>query len=866
MAKEFKRLSTSVRPSNYNVTFHPNLETFKFTGSETVDIEVRRDTKRIQVNSLDIVIDEAEFHSETISYKCAESDIVYDKETEIVIFNFPNTLPKGNATLKLKFTGELNDKMKGFYRSKYTTQGGEEKYMGVTQFEATDARRAFPCWDEPAIKATFDITMIAPKDLVVLSNMDVKEEKPFAEDETHKVVSFNKSPIMSTYLVAFVVGEFEYVEGRTTDDIAVKVYTPCGKTEQGKFALDISLKTLPFYADYFGIKYPLPKMDLIAIPDFAAGAMENWGLVTYRETCLLVDEKETSITAKQWVALVVGHEIAHQWFGNLTTMEWWTDLWLNEGFASWIEYLCVDFCCPDFHIWKQFVSTDYTKALELDALKNSHPIEVEVKNPAEIDEIFDAISYSKGASVIRMLHNWIGEKDFKSGLHSYLTTFSYKNGKTKDLWHHLQMKSGKPVSTVMNTWTSQMGYPVISVCDEHTKDGSRILTLDAKKFNSDGSQEGSDAKWDVPIWVATKSSKGESCYDTLVNGNDFPMNLHIQGCQQDDWIKLNPGQVGFYRINYSPEMLQRLIPSIQSLGSVDRLGLESDLFALAYSGYTTTNNFLDILNGYRSENDFVVWSNIDQNLSCLGILLQNTDHYENYKKFVLSFFKPLADKLGWEPQEGESPLTGMLRGKAIRRLGLCGDADVVAKCQQMFQAHVDGSESIPADLRDAVYCTVSRNGDEETFNNMVKLYNDTTHMEEQGRLVRVLGFNQDEAIIQKALDFCMSDKVRSGDTVFALAGCTGSLLGRRMTWRTVKDNWEELYGRYQGGFLLSRLIKISTENFVTQEEEDDVTNFFSGKEVPAAERVIRQSIESIQCNKRWLARDKDVIIDWLSKN
>jgi len=738
--------------------------------------------------------------------------------------------------------------------------------MGVTQFEATDARRAFPCWDEPAIKASFDVTLIAPKDLVVLSNMDVEEEMAFEEDDTQKVVSFNRSPIMSTYLVAFVVGEFDYVEGRTTDDIDVRVYTPCGKTDQGKFALDISLKTLPFYSDYFGIKYPLPKMDLIAIPDFAAGAMENWGLVTYRETCLLVDEKETSSNAKQWVALVVGHELAHQWFGNLTTMEWWTDLWLNEGFASWIEYLCVDFCCKDYHIWKQFVCSDFTRALELDGLRNSHPIEVEVKNPSEIDEIFDAISYSKGASVIRMLYGWLGEEDFKAGLNSYLTTYQYKNGKTKDLWYHLEMKSKKPVTKVMNTWTDKMGYPVISVSDEQTKDGVRILKVDSKKFNADGLEDPSNSKWHVPVWVATKSSKGESCHMSLVDGQDFPMQIHLQACNPDDWIKINPGQIGFYRVNYSPEMLQRLIPAIQTLESVDRLGLESDLFALSSAGYTTTNNFLDLMKGYKDETDYTVWSNIDQNLSGLGVILQNTDQYEDFKKFLLKLYKPLGDKLGWEAAEGESPLTGMLRGMVLRRLGLCGDPDVVEKCREMFQAHITGGDQIPADLRNAVYCTVSRSGNENTFDELVRLYGESTHMEEKNRIVRVLGYSSDENIVKKALDFCLSDKVRSQDTVMAMAGCTGSLMGRRLTWQFTKDNWEELHKRYQGGFLLSRLIKISTDNFATEAEEKDVEEFFKGKEVPAAERVILQSIESIQVNTRWLLRDQDIIVKWLAAN
>lgn len=341
----------------------------------------------------------------------------------------------------IEYDGEINDKMKGLYRSKYLGPEGDERYAAVTQFEATDARRCFPCWDEPAIKATFDITVTVPQDRIALSNMPVESEN---DEGNSRIVQFRTTPIMSTYLVAIVVGEFDYVENTSKDGVLVRVYTPVGKKDQGLFALEVATEVLPYYKDYFNIAYPLPKIDLIAIADFSAGAMENWGLVTYRETCLLVDPKNTSANTKQWVALVVGHELAHQWFGNLVTMEWWTHLWLNEGYATFVEYLCVNRLFPEYDIWTQFVVETYIRflfrilskynfeddfqfiffkfrALELDCLKNSHPIEVPVGHPSEIDEIFDDISYSKGASVIRMLHRYIGDDDFRKGMNIYLT-------------------------------------------------------------------------------------------------------------------------------------------------------------------------------------------------------------------------------------------------------------------------------------------------------------------------------------------------------------------------------------------------------------------------------------------------------------
>ena len=350
------------------------------------------------------------------------------EETETLTVDLPEVIKAGIKTnLFCSYTGSLNDQMKGFYRSKYTTESGEERFCATTQFEATDARRCFPCWDEPAIKSTFSISVIAPKDRTVHSNMPEVDNEPSsailnditaAEVEAdQKLVQFDKSPIMSTYLVAIIVGEFESVDGATTQGkskgVQVRAFTPMGKTEQGKFALDTSIRALEYYTDFFDVAYPLPKYDCIAIADFQMGAMENWGLVTYRESCILVDPKNTSSASKQWIAIVVNHEMAHQWFGNLVTMEWWTHLWLNEGFASFCENNCTHALFPEFDIWTQFVADTLMEALQLDALENSHPIEVPVGHPSEVEEIFDTISYNKGASVIRMLYDYIGHDPFR---------------------------------------------------------------------------------------------------------------------------------------------------------------------------------------------------------------------------------------------------------------------------------------------------------------------------------------------------------------------------------------------------------------------------------------------------------------------
>lgn len=857
-AKQFKRLSKGVQPTNYNIRLEPNLESFKCPGEETIDLEVKRESiNRITINSVDIDIVSAKFKTEDES-EIEPIKTVYKADRETVTFLFENDLPVGKGQLFISFISEINDKLKGFYRSKYTGENGQERFSAVTQFEATDARRAFPCWDEPAIKATFDITLVAPRDRVVLSNMDVEHEELHA-DEERKIVTFKKTPIMSTYLVAFVVGEYDFIDDTTSDGIYVRVFTPVGKREQGRFALEIAVKTLPFYSDYFGIPYPLPKLDLIAIPDFDAGAMENWGLVTYREVCLLIDEKESSVARKQRVALVVGHELAHQWFGNLTTMEWWTHLWLNEGFASWVEYLCVDYCCPSFNIWQQFVVSTLTPALQLDALANSHPIEVPVGHPSEVDEIFDAISYDKGASVIQMLYHYIGKDDFKAGMHSYLTEFAYKNASTEDLWLHLEKGSRKPVKNVMDTWTKKMGYPVLTVSSE-TTGTQRILKVSQKKFNADGSPSPTDMTWAIPISLTTSKEPGKVEFSTLLNEKDMVLFLDIPG---DHWIKMNPGQIGFYRTLYSSEMLEALIPAISTLPAVDRLGIENDLFALAGAGETSAVDFLKLTLGYVDEMDYTVWNDLVGNIRQLALIMQSSENYKEFKTYVINLLKPALQKLGSCPIDGEDPSHTMLRSLLLETVGRSGDADVISECHHKFKKHVEGGEAIPADIRSAVYRTVATHGDEDTIEQLLTLYRNSTHQEEKMRVGTSLGLNENSQMISKILSFSLSEEVRSQDTISIMASCTSSLLGRQLTWKFTKDNWDTLFDRYSSGFSLSALIKITTK-FVSKTEAEDIENFLvKEKKVTAGERTIKQSLENIELNRAWLERDGDAISGWL---
>jgi len=754
--------------------------------------------------------------------------------------------------------------MRGFYRSSYTAEDGSKKMIAVTQFESTDARRAFPCWDEPAMKATFDVTLCIPSssNSIALSNMPVVKEEVTGDV---KVFTYDRTPIMSTYLLAFVIGEFDYVEKRDKNGVLIRVYTPVGKKEQGTYALEVAVKTLPFYNDYFEIAYPLPKMDLIAIPDFAAAAMENWGLVTYRETALLADPENTSSNTKQWVALVVGHELAHQWFGNLVTMQWWTHLWLNEGFASWIEYLCVDHCFPDWNIWLQYINMACKKALQLDAMDNSHPIEVPVGHPDEVDEIFDAISYSKGNCVIRMLNNWLGAEPFRKGLAAYLKKHQYSNALTEDLWAALEETSGQPVGKVMSTWTDQMGYPMLTVDLQESAD-SVSLSFSQQKFCANGAER-RDVKWLVPVTVITQSNSEPQTFLLEEEKGE----VVLQGAKPGDWVKVNPNQIGLFRVKYSSTLLQRLLPAIknQALDAADRLGIQDDLFALAKAGYCSTPDLLTLMGSFVNERNYVVLESINTNLSELASLFNHLPCFSQFKALRRKIFSRILAEVGWDKLEDENHTQSLLRNMLIGTLGKSDDQEVITKCLEMFSKHASGGGLIPADIRGSVYSTVIRGSTdtEKTYNELVSLFNKTDLHEERVRIQSVLGAAPSSALRSKTLDFAVSDKVRSNDTPFVIAAVSHSgWQGRGETWQFVKNNYPLWLERYTGGFLFKRLIGECCSSFSDTKMYEDIQEFFQTNKAPAAERTVQQCLESIKLRSDWLDRDGEAVAVWLEHN
>lgn len=854
------RLPKCVVPVHYELELTTELDRGTFLGRSSIDVKVLEPTEVVELNALNLHISSVNYVSRD-GKELKASSVVTSKESERVVIQFNVPLALGKGRLDFSFSGEVNTRLLGLHAVKYKGQDGEEKCGAVTQFEATDARRAFPCWDEPSIKATFDISLVVPKGLTALSNTNVISDTEEAGDPTRHRVKFATTPKMSTYLVAFVVGEYDYVEATSSDGVVVRVYGPCCKAEQGNFALEVAAKALPFYKSYFNIAYPLPKLDLIAVPDLAAGAMENWGLVTYRESCLLVDNQNTSAERKQHIALIVAHELAHQWFGNLVTMEWWTHLWLNEGFATFIEYLCVDHLFPEFDIWTQFVTDSYCAALELDALDNSHPIEVPVQHSSEIDEIFDDISYKKGASVIRMLHNYIGDENFRKGMHLYLSKHMYSNTTTEDLWHSLSDACKMPVEAIMNTWVKQKGYPVVSVSSRQDGD-NRILSLTQEKFSANGKSSKDGSLWMVPISIVT--SKDPTAIAKQILLESASTDVVLEGVSSTEWVKLNLGTVGCYRTHYSPDMLSQLIPAVKNkeLLPLDRLGLQHDMVALVQSGQKSTVELLRLMEAYTDEENSIVWGSINSCLSKLNQLLSYTDFQPLFHSYGRQLLGAIFSKIGWDSKPNESHLDTLLRSMVIGRLARFKDEAVLAEAKKRLEAHIAGAAIIPADIRGVVYQAAASTADRKLYDALLKLYRSADLQEEKNRVSAALASVTDPELIQATLDFALSGEVKTQDAVFVIVSCVSTPVSRDMAWRFLQSNKDRLRDLYSG-YLIARLVKHVTENFVSEGMAIEVETFFSQNPFPGTERNIQQSLENIRLNAAWLARDTEAVRQYL---
>lgn len=844
------RLDALVKPERYQIVIKPDLEAFVFEGEETISLTLGKDVKKITLHSIELEILSAEIIKD--KEKTFALKITYDEDAQTSTFLFPKNIEKGKVKLKLVFRGILNDRMHGFYRSRYEIDG-KTYYLATSQFEATDARRAFPCFDEPAQKAIFEVKLIVPEIMTAISNTMptvVREH-----EAGYKIVEFAPTPLMSTYLLAFIVGNLEHVERKTKEGVLVRVFATPGKIHQAEFALDCATKMLSFFGEYFDIPYPLPVLDMIAIPDFASGAMENWGAITYREVALLIDPDHSSAVMKQRVATVIAHELSHQWFGNLVTMEWWTHLWLNEGFASYIEYLAVDHVFPEWDMWTEFVSGDLDTALDLDALKHTHPIEVEVHHPDDISEIFDMVSYAKGASVIRMLADYLGEKDFRDGLRYYLKKHSYKNTETIHLWQAFEKVSKKPISKMMGVWTGKAGYPLLTLSQKNN-----VLKVEQARFFASPISKGTTKDktvWPIPLNIQNKTSTKKVMLDTKKMEIEHGSN---------EWIKLNASEIGVFRTNYTLELWGALAHAVEhgELSLRDRLGLVRDVFDLAYAGELSAVQALDFVSAYKNETNYAVWGEILSGLNRVYRLIERDACAPLFRQYALGILEPMVEKVGWSKKETDEHIDILLRSLILGSAGVFGNEKVVERAQKMFQSIKKGENPVPPDLRGVVYGTVARHGEGVEHAKMIEMYKTLTLHEEKNRIGAALGYFKDKELLQKTLDFSISEYVRSQDMMRFTGIVAGNSFGREIVWKFTKKNWNFILERYGGQKDLPYFIE-PFSSFQTEKDADDIEKFFSKNPAPGAARAIEQTLERIRAKVLWVARDKKNIASWLRK-
>lgn len=859
-------LPNNVKPIHYDLTLEPNLDTFEYEGKVVIELDVAENSNSISLNTLDLKIRSTTVSSggATIS---SNPELSFNEDTQTCKVSFEETLPAGSkATLTQTFTGTLNNNMAGFYRSSYTGSDGKQKYMATTQMEPTDARRAFPCFDEPALKSKFTVTLIADKNLTCLSNMDAVAEKDMDSKMSggkKKAVTFRETPLMSTYLLAFIVGELNVIESNDFR-VPVRVFaTPDKDISHGKFSVDLAARTLEFYEKKFNSPFPLPKMDMVAIPDFSAGAMENWGLVTYRVVDVLFDEKTSGASTKQRVAEVVQHELAHQWFGNLVTMDFWDGLWLNEGFATWMSwYSCNEFY-PEWKVWQGYVTDNLQSALSLDSLRSSHPIEVPVKRADEINQIFDAISYSKGSCVLRMISKYLGEETFMEGIRRYLKKHAYGNTQTGDLWASLSDASGKDVEKVMDIWTKNVGFPVVTVTE---KPGSSSIHVKQNRFLRTADVKPEEDKTLFPVFLGLRTKDG---IDEELTLNKREADIKVKDL---DFYKLNADHSGIYRTSYAPERLQKLGEAAkQGLLSVeDRAGMIADAGALAASGYQKTSGLLSLLEGFKTESEYVVWDELMARIGSLRAawVFEDEAVKDALKKFQLQLVADKAHELGWEFKESDGHIEQQFKALLFGSAGLAGDEKVKKAAFDMFERFKNGDDSaIHPNIRGSVYGIVLSYGGEEEYNAILDEYRKGTTSDKRNTALRAIGRAKKPELIKRTLSMPLSDEVKGQDVYLPIGSLRTHKEGIEALWQWMTENWAELEKKLPPGLtMLSSVVTISTSGFTHKDRMTRIEDFFSKRSTKGFDQSLAQSLDAIRAKANWIERDSDDVKSFLKQH
>lgn len=837
---ESHRLPRHVIPVSYRIQLTPDLEKGTFMGMEHVVVTVHEATKEITLHACDLTIQpHAYLTAGSTAIPKHSGEVVQDPEhSDRIRLVFPEKVEPGDWTLTLWFNGMLNDKLCGFYRSTYTDASGEKRKLAATQFEETDARKAFPCGDEPDIKATFQLTLCVPNNLAVLSNTaDIFT----SYGSTHKTVQFRQTIKMSTYLVAFVVGDFESSDavyaGRNNTEI--RVWCVRGKKHLTSFARDAAVFSLAQYEEYYNRAYPGDKLDLIAIPDFASGAMENLGLITFRETALLVDESTASRAELERVADVVDHEAAHMWFGDLVTMAWWNGIWLNEAFATFMETMMVDLWKPEWRRWNSF-AVERASALAVGGLRTARAIEYPVKHPDDCRGMFDALTYEGGGSILRMFEQFLGPEVFQRGIAEYIKQHAYGNTETSDLFQALSQSSGDDVNELMRDWIFNPGYPLLRISD-----GGGFVSISQSRFSYlDLPPEAEQQKWFIPLGLRYKSGGTVQEVKHLLCGGHFDFH------EDTEWFLANARGVGYYRVVYDSILLARLLSHIDELTPIEQFCLMADAWAAVQAGAMDITAYLDILPHFTHILDKNIWTVIAGSLGSLRRVLPENDLVP-FGFFVRALLRPLFMRLGWQRKDGEDPLLGTLRGVTISTLGTIGMAHTVrAEAHKRFGRYWQDESGMDPDIRNAVFTVVAYTGNVYEFDTLMAGMKDakTPQIEESCRNA-LAGFTK-PLLVQRALEMLLDGTFRTQDAPYTMFRMLGNYSrdAQRMAWKFLTFHWDEMLKAYPD----NSIIRMAEGVIALSEPElaAEVREFFAHHEVPEGRLRMPQILERLEIAER----------------
>ncbi|XP_068202064.1 aminopeptidase N-like [Palaemon carinicauda] len=873
------RLPTSLVPTHYKVELKPFVNgNFSILGRVVIDIKVMSKTSNITIHMADIITFNDTIKVMQNGNEVAITKHTYDPIREFYVGYLEKEISAGETIqLEMSFEGYLNDQMRGFYRSSYVDESGKTVYLAGTQFQPTDARRAFPCFDEPALKAQFTVSLAREKTMATLSNMPLSTTEDI--DDNWVWDHYEKSVDMSTYLVAFMVSNFE---SRGIEGKEFKVWARSEAIYQADYALDVGPKVLTYFENYFGIDYALPKVDMVAITDFSAGAMENWGLILYRETAMLYDPYLSSASNKQRVGLVITHELAHQWFGNLVSPAWWEDLWLNEGFATYMEFVGLENAEPTWKMEEQFLISTLHDALSIDSLESSHAIRFPVGHPDTINEIFDSITYSKGASLIRMMEHFLTNEIFKAGLATYMKSFEYKAASQEDLWQHLNdatVEGTLPASVkeIMDTWTLQMGYPVVTVTrkdNTFTLSQSRFLLAESGQNKADQTYT-----WWIPISYTTLGTPvdTETLPKTWLGADQSEITITKEGLTPGDGLLVNVQATGYYRVNYDDASWANIIATLNAdpgkLPVTNRAQLIDDAMALARSGKLSYDIALSLTNYLYKDNnevEYVPWSTAKSNFAYLERMMQRSDGYELLQTYIRALVEKFYNAVDFT-NPGVDHLVHLKRTLIVE--WACKHSHQLCEYAALgyFQPWIqDQARYMEPNAKATVLCTGIAKGSLADWDALFAIYTKSNVATEKDQILQALGCSQDAWNLYRYLERIFTEEygIRKQDASTAFKAVATNKIGNPLAWSYLKANWLHI-SNYLGSFsTLGRLVTYVSEEFNTAEQKQQLEQFFQENKdaLGTATMAFEQAIEGAASNVAWMEKNYDAIVKWLTEN